>query len=71
MPRPKASGAGNQRTPETTGERENNKKRRKKNPDQERGNPGPEGAEQSRKTKRPKEKVWRTRMREAGQPSPT
>ena len=37
--------------------------------DQERGNPSPEGAEQSRKTKRPKEMVRRIRTRPGGRPA--
>ena len=37
--------------------------------DQERGNPSLEGAEQSRKTKRPEEKVRRTKTRPGGRPA--
>ena len=37
--------------------------------EREGGNPSPEGAKQSRKTKRPKEKVRRTRTRPGGRPA--
>ena len=50
-----------------TTQKERQKKRQTK--EQERGNSSLEGAEQSRKTKRPKEKVRRTRTRPQGRPA--
>ena len=69
-PRPKAPGAANQRKQETTEPHKgNNQKKKGQTKEQERGNPKPEGAEQSRKTKRPKEKVRRTKTRPGGRPA--
>ena len=78
-PSPKAPGAGSQRKQETKGAREKKKGRGGggrggetgggQTKDQERGNPSLEGAEQSRKTKWPEEKVRRTKTRLGGRPA--
>ena len=75
-PRPRAPGAGNQRKQETKGARGKQQRKKKakrrrggQTKDQERGKPSPVGALQSRKTKRPKEKVRRIRARPGGRPA--
>ena len=60
------SGRHNRGASQAAGGREKQPTRNGNSSERERGNPSPEGAKQSRKTKRPKEKVRRTRTRPGG-----